>query len=72
MLRLAPEQAGAKTAYESAALARQIGAVDAQIEQLVYSLYGVSSEQRRIVESAPPPAITAVTQDDDGDQQERE
>jgi len=41
-----------KTDHEKTALQRQIDAVDRQIDQLVYELYGLTEEERKIVESA--------------------
>jgi hypothetical protein len=36
------------------AIERQIAATDAQIDQLVYELYGLTDEEIRIVEEATP------------------
>jgi adenine-specific DNA-methyltransferase len=41
-----------KTAHETMALQRQISAVDRQIDQLVYQLYGLTAEEVNIVEQA--------------------
>jgi len=41
---------GTKTEYETASVERQISAVDAQIDQLVYELYGLTEEEIRIVQ----------------------
>jgi len=42
----------AKTARENTALQRQIEAVDAQIDRLVYELYGLTDDEIEIVERA--------------------
>jgi hypothetical protein len=39
-----------KTDHEKTSLQRQIEAVDRQIDQLVYELYGLTEEEIRIVE----------------------
>jgi len=44
--------AAAQTAHEKTALQRQIAATDAQIDRLVYDLYGLTEEEIRIVEGA--------------------
>lgn len=44
-----------KTAYDQAALQRQIDATDRQIDRLVYELYGLSDEEIRLVEEAETP-----------------
>jgi hypothetical protein len=41
-----------KMVYERASLQRQIEAVDRQINQLVYQLYGLTAEEVNIVEQA--------------------
>jgi hypothetical protein len=46
--------AGAKAPNEREALQRQIAATDAQIDALVYELYGLTDEEIRIVEEATP------------------
>jgi len=45
-------KATAKTPEEQTALARQIAATDAEIDRLVYELYGLTEEEIRIVEGA--------------------
>jgi len=40
----------AHTDHEKTSLQRQIDAVDQQIDQLVYELYGLTDEEIRIVE----------------------
>jgi hypothetical protein len=52
MLRLHKALAGAKTPNEKETLQRQIAATDAQIDQLVYELYGLTPDEIRIVEGA--------------------
>ncbi len=44
--------ASAKTPNEKEALGRQIAATDAQIDQLVYELYGLTDDEIKIVEEA--------------------
>jgi hypothetical protein len=44
----------ARTDHEQTALQRQISAVDRQIDQLVYQLYGLTAEEVNIVEQATP------------------
>jgi len=50
VLGLHAELHGTKTEYETASVERQISAVDAQIDQLVYELYGLTEEEIRIVQ----------------------
>jgi hypothetical protein len=45
----------AKTPHERTALSRQIAATDAEIDRLVYELYGLSDEEIRLVEDATTP-----------------
>jgi hypothetical protein len=52
MLALHKRAAAAKTRHEQTSLARQIEATDAQIDRLVYELYGLSEEEVAIVEDA--------------------
>jgi hypothetical protein len=52
MLKLHRKRALAKTPAEQTALVRQIAATDAQIDRLVYELYGLTEEEIKIVESA--------------------
>jgi hypothetical protein len=52
MLALHPQAAGARTPQEQTALTRQIAATDAQIDRLVYDLYGLTEDEIRIVEGA--------------------
>jgi hypothetical protein len=52
MLRLHKDLAGAKTPNEKERLQRQIAATDAQIDQLVYELYGLTPDEIKIVEGA--------------------
>jgi len=42
----------ARTPQEQVALTRQVAATDAQIDRLVYELYGLTEEEIRIVEGA--------------------
>lgn len=50
MLELHKRFPAAKTPHEQDQLKRQINATDAEIDEIVYGLYGVSEEERRIVE----------------------
>jgi hypothetical protein len=43
---------GAKTPHEKTLLERQIAATDAQIDRLVYELYGLTPEEIKIIESS--------------------
>lgn len=52
MLSLNKQLAMAKTDHEKTSLQRQINAVDRQIDQVVYELYGLSKEEVNIVEGA--------------------
>ena len=44
------QQPTVKTAHEKTALQRQIDATDKQIDELVYELYGITEEERKIIE----------------------
>ena len=50
MLELQKQLSAARTPQEKTSLARQIAATDAQIDRLVYDLYGLTEEEIRIVE----------------------
>jgi type I restriction-modification system DNA methylase subunit/predicted type IV restriction endonuclease len=50
MLELHTQLAAAKSTQEKPAIQRQIDATDKQIDELVYELYGITEEERRIVE----------------------
>jgi hypothetical protein len=50
MLALHKQLGSAKTEHEKTALQRQIDAMDKQIDQLVYELYGLREEEIKIVE----------------------
>ncbi len=50
MLKLHKDRAGAWLAQEKAMLQQQIEATDAQIDKLVYELYGLTEEEIKIVE----------------------
>jgi hypothetical protein len=52
MLQLHKDLAMAKTPNEKETIQRQIAAMDAQIDQLVYELYSLTDEEIRIVEGA--------------------
>jgi hypothetical protein len=52
MLALHKQFAPAKTAHEKTTIQRQIDATDAQIDKLVYELYGLNEEEIKIVEEA--------------------
>ena len=55
MLSLSKQFAGAKTGHQQTALQRQTDATDAQIDQLVYELYGLTSDEIKTVESTAKP-----------------
>ena len=50
MLDLHKKLGAAKTPNEKTRLERQIAATDGQIDALVYELYGLTEEERKIVE----------------------
>lgn len=50
LLSLHKQLAAAKTPHEKTALERQIAATDAEIDRLVYDLYGLTEDEIRIVE----------------------
>jgi hypothetical protein len=52
MYDLHRRQVAVQTPHEQATLLRQIAATEAQIDQLVYKLYGLSDEEIRIVEAS--------------------
>ncbi len=52
MLKLHKDKAGARLGQEKAVLQQQIEATDAQIDRLVYDLYGLTEEEIKIVEGA--------------------
>ncbi|MDA8218057.1 MAG: N-6 DNA methylase [Dehalococcoidales bacterium] len=52
MLSLEGELAAAETSQEKTTMLRQINTVDRQIDALVYSLYGLTDEEVRIVEAS--------------------
>ncbi|PYJ64959.1 MAG: restriction endonuclease subunit M, partial [Verrucomicrobia bacterium] len=52
MLALHKELAEAKTAHDKTNIQRQIDATDAQIDKLVYDLYGLTPDEIKIVEEA--------------------
>ena len=52
MLALHKQLAPAKTAHEKTTIQRQIDATDAEIDKLVYGLYGLSADEIKIVEAA--------------------
>jgi type II restriction/modification system DNA methylase subunit YeeA len=51
-LALHEKLAAARTAYEKAALQRQIDGTDRQIDRLVYELYELTDDEIAIVEEA--------------------
>jgi predicted nucleic acid-binding Zn-ribbon protein len=53
MLSLNKKVLAVKTDHERNLVQRQINAVDEQIDNLVYELYGLTKEEIRIVEGAP-------------------
>ncbi len=52
MLDLHRQRADARTPQEQTALDRQIESTDAQIDRLVYELYGLTEDEIRLVEGA--------------------
>ena len=52
MLDLHKQRAAVKTPHEQTALDRQISATDAQIDRLVYDLYGLTEDEIKLVEGA--------------------
>jgi flagellin-like hook-associated protein FlgL len=52
MLALHKQLASAKSQAQRAAIQRQIEATDAEIDRLVYGLYGLTKEEIAIVEGA--------------------
>ena len=52
MLELHKQLAAARTAHGTINLHRQIDATDAQIDKLVYELYGLTDDEIKIVEAA--------------------
>jgi type I restriction-modification system DNA methylase subunit/predicted type IV restriction endonuclease len=50
LLDLHKQLAAAKSAPEKTAIQRQIDATDKQIDELVYELYGITIEERRVIE----------------------
>ncbi|HNT26617.1 MAG TPA: TaqI-like C-terminal specificity domain-containing protein [bacterium] len=52
MLALHKQAAAARTPQEKTAIDRQISATDAQIDRLVYDLYGLTEEEIKIVEGS--------------------
>ena len=50
MLSLNKQLPSAKTDHEKTALQRQIYATDKQIDELVYDLYGITEEEKKIIE----------------------
>jgi hypothetical protein len=59
MLALHRQLAAVRTPHEKTALQRQIDATDAQIDRLIYDLYGLTEDEIRIVEGEPPPGGAA-------------
>ena len=59
MLTLHKQLAATRTPQEQTALERQIAATDAQIDQLVYELYGLTADEIKIVEGKAEPALAA-------------
>jgi hypothetical protein len=53
-LDLHKKLAAAKTPQDKTSLERQIAATDAQIDRLVYDLYGLTAEEIKIVEASIP------------------
>lgn len=51
LLALHPQRAFAKTPHEQTVLDRQIAATDAQIDRMVYALYGLTDDEIKLVEA---------------------
>ncbi len=51
ILDLNKELASAKSAAQKAIIQRQIDATDAEIDELVYELYGITDEERKVIEA---------------------
>lgn len=52
MLKLHKDKAGARLGQEKTILQQQIEATDAQIDRLVYDLYGLTKDEIKIVEAS--------------------
>ncbi|MBM4056319.1 MAG: hypothetical protein FJ264_16940 [Planctomycetes bacterium] len=50
MLEFHKQSASAKTDHDKTVIQRQIDAIDRQIDQLVYELYGLAEDEIKIVE----------------------
>jgi hypothetical protein len=60
MLGLHKQLAAAKSEGQKGILQRQIDATDADIDRLVYDLYGLTDEEIAIVEGAQPASAELV------------
>ena len=56
MQELHQRLSAARTPPEKTSIARQIAATDAQIDRLVYDLYGLTEDEIKIVENPSGPA----------------
>ncbi|MCX7425774.1 MAG: hypothetical protein NTW96_09165 [Planctomycetia bacterium] len=61
MLSLHKHLAAARSEAQKSVIQRQIGATDAEIDRLVYDLYGLTAEEIAIVEASDEPAAPART-----------
>jgi hypothetical protein len=59
MESLKSQQAAAKAVAIEAIIQRQVDATDAEIDRLVYQLYGLTTEEIDIVEGSPPDGARA-------------
>jgi hypothetical protein len=50
LLELHKQLSAAKSAHEKITIQRQIDATDRQTDKLVYELYGITEEEKRIIE----------------------
>lgn len=57
MIDICKQVAATKTPHANTALERRIVAIDRQIDELVYELYGLNDEEVRIIESTTPTAL---------------
>ncbi|MBK8035632.1 MAG: N-6 DNA methylase [Verrucomicrobiaceae bacterium] len=67
MLRLHRDRASAKTPHEQTVLERQIAATDNQIDQEVYTLYGLTQEEIELVEGRLTEQAEPVAQSKDSE-----
>jgi hypothetical protein len=71
VLRLHQDLEKAKTPREKEAIERQIAATDAQIDQLVYELYGLTDEEIKVVAEATSSVLASKNKGDNHDGEEK-